>query len=226
MAGAATIGAIDDQGHGAGSVVGDGRRDDHVACDDIVARIIAQRVDIQVSTHIHGSRRDSTVLDSDGGAVGGVSRDQAAAAQGENLAAQIQGGRSSDDEGERVDIAIGGQGRRADGADADVVSRGAVMNDSGVVARIASGAQAAHAHPGGIRGELGLEDSPAADETIGQRGRRSKEEARLLVDGAIDTNESKRRPAAIGPCHGGRGDVVLAEVGPRLSDIDDASPFL
>ena len=108
MAGAATIGAIDDQGHGAGSVVGDGRRDDHVAFDDIVARIIAQRVDIQVSTHIQGSRRDSTVLDGDGGAVGSVGRDQAAATQGEKLAAEIQGGRTSDDDRERVDVAIGG----------------------------------------------------------------------------------------------------------------------
>ena len=100
------------------------------------------------------------------------------------------------------------------------------MDDRRVVARIASGAQAAHAHAGGIGGEFGLEDGPAADETIGQRRGRGEEETRLLVDGAIDTTESKRRPAAIGPCHGGRGDVVLVEVGPGLNDIDDAGPFL
>ena len=98
MAGAATIGAIDDQGYGAGAVVGNCRRDDHVACDDVAARIVAQRVDIQISTHIQGSSRDSPVLDGDGGAVGGVGRNQAATAQGEKLAAKVQGGRASDDD--------------------------------------------------------------------------------------------------------------------------------
>ena len=100
MARAAAIGAIDDQGDRAAAVVGDGRRDDHVACDDIVAGVIAQRVDIKVATGIQGARRDGAVLDGDGGAVGSVGRDQAAATQGEKLAAEIQGGRTSDDDRE------------------------------------------------------------------------------------------------------------------------------
>ena len=227
LAGTPAVGSVHDQRHRTRAIISDCRGYDHVTISDVgVSAGVAQRVDINVASDIRGARRDGAVLDGDRRTVGGVSRDQASAAQGEDLAAQIQGGRAGDDEGERVDIAIGGQGRRADGADADVIGRGCVMDDRRVVARIASGAQAAHAHPGGVGSELSLEDGPAADETIGQRRRRREEKPRLPGDSSVDTHEPEGGMTTIRPGQGGRGDIVLIGPGAGFGDVDDARPFV
>ena len=170
---------------------------------------VAELVEVQVAADARGTGGQVAVADDEVGAVEILGEHEAAADEGERLAAQAQrlGARGVAVHPQGIGALIGRQGDARLGRGGDVVGRQRGQQVVRRVDLVTGGAEGVDADAVDVGGPVALVDRPRADDVVGQRRRGDELDATRVAEGrgdAVEVDHGVRTRRA----HEGLGDEV------------------